>query len=455
MASWPGVSLSLYCWALAAVMVNSGFSFLKGSPRKPLASTGAAPGLRPPSHAGMLLSALPSFCAPSGVNEVPSCAASCSLTAAMTPLASRESARPAQVMILLAFMDVPSVCCGSEVDAEAERDEVPVCGGVELAAEEVRVAQACGVGGEVVGIHADADGLRAFLEVPAPAVHVMGPGQVRREVDAGDDVGVVQLRSRSITPGIGGVEAVAVALLLRVGRGGADAGILGTGEFTGAKHRATAKTDSGAIRRAKAIDAVVADFADQGQAPGTQDLIEELRGRHLRLHHRHPFVARQVTAQRLRGFAGGKDRRGLGSEIGIGGLDRCQVQVGGVDLQRHVRAVAQLATDGGFAQGGLETQPIKADVFRIIDEVARGTYPVELVLRHAQCPCSGWQGAHLGSRDRRNGGLLEAKVRVAAVVVHGIEAELGVVQVRGEPAQGDAVLATVPRIVVLDAGHVD
>ncbi|MNF84338.1 hypothetical protein D3C84_666930 [compost metagenome] len=136
----------------------------------------------------------------------------------------------------------------------------------------------------------------------------MGPGQVRREVDAGDDVRVIQLGSHPITPGVGGVETVTVALLLRVGRGGADGRILGTGEFTGAKHRATAETHIGAISRAQAIDAVVSDFTYQGQAAGSQDLIEELRGCHLCLHHWHPLIARKVTAQCLRGFAGSEDR---------------------------------------------------------------------------------------------------------------------------------------------------
>ncbi|MNE86667.1 hypothetical protein D3C80_1837900 [compost metagenome] len=62
----------MYWSTLAAVMTNSGVSLANGLPRKPLASTGAALGFRPPVQAGMLPSALPSFCAPSGVRVVPS-----------------------------------------------------------------------------------------------------------------------------------------------------------------------------------------------------------------------------------------------------------------------------------------------------------------------------------------------------------------------------------------------
>ncbi|MCY1559301.1 hypothetical protein D9M68_963250 [compost metagenome] len=92
MASWPSVSLSLYCSALSLVMTNSGFSASNGLPRK-LFTTGAAPFFRPPVQAGMLPSALPAFSAPSGVRLVPSLAASSGETAAITLLASRVSAR--------------------------------------------------------------------------------------------------------------------------------------------------------------------------------------------------------------------------------------------------------------------------------------------------------------------------------------------------------------------------
>ncbi|MNH22493.1 hypothetical protein D3C79_823530 [compost metagenome] len=134
----------------------------------------------------------------------------------------------------------------------------------------------------------------------------MGPGKVRRQVDAGNDVGVVQLGAHPVTPRIGGVEAVAVALLLRVGGGRANGGVLVAGEGTRAKHRAAAEADIGAIGIAQAVDAVVADLADQGQAAGPPDLVDEVGGGDLRLHHRHAFVAGQVAAQCLGGFTAGE-----------------------------------------------------------------------------------------------------------------------------------------------------
>ncbi|MOA04260.1 hypothetical protein D3C78_1238040 [compost metagenome] len=75
MANWPALSLSAYCAAFAAVMVNKGFSPSNGLPTNKLV-TGAAPGFRPPVQAGILPSALPCFSAPSGVRLVPSFAAS-------------------------------------------------------------------------------------------------------------------------------------------------------------------------------------------------------------------------------------------------------------------------------------------------------------------------------------------------------------------------------------------
>src|SRR5690606_9600857 len=108
--------------------------------------------------------------APSGVRVVPSCAASCGETAAMTPVASRDSARALDFNTEMDFM-LGFLCQGgSEVHAEAERDEIAIAVGVEMAAKEVGVTEAGGVGVQVVGIHADADCLEAFLEVGAIAL---------------------------------------------------------------------------------------------------------------------------------------------------------------------------------------------------------------------------------------------------------------------------------------------
>ncbi|MDT4875984.1 hypothetical protein FQZ97_1113950 [compost metagenome] len=108
-AIWPAESLSLYCSALAAVMVNSGCSSAKGSARKPLASMAPALLGRPPVQAGMLPSALPAFSAPMGVRLEPSCAASSGETLAITLVASRLRAsalvvRRVRVAVIGAFL---------------------------------------------------------------------------------------------------------------------------------------------------------------------------------------------------------------------------------------------------------------------------------------------------------------------------------------------------------------
>ncbi|MNZ87856.1 hypothetical protein D3C78_1067310 [compost metagenome] len=91
-----------------------------------------------------------------------------------------------------------------EVHAEAERDEITVIHGGVLAVEEVGVVEACGVGVLVFGIEPQADRFTTLLEVAARAwrvtLHVMGPGHVRLEVDAGDGIVVIPDGTTTVAP---------------------------------------------------------------------------------------------------------------------------------------------------------------------------------------------------------------------------------------------------------------
>ncbi|MCY1401937.1 hypothetical protein D9M71_170640 [compost metagenome] len=182
----------------------------------------------------------------------------------------------------------------------------------------------------------------------------MGPGHVRRQVHAGDHVRVIQLAAQAVAPGVGGVEAVAVAFLLRVARAGHAsrcawhlAGSAGTGLGAGgagtcagfqracAEYRAAAEAQVAAIGIAQAIDAVVTHLTHQGQAAGAHDLVEETGGGQLGLQHRHALVALQLRTGGIVRVAGDEQRRVLVTNRG-------QVEVGTVELQRHVRPVADL-----------------------------------------------------------------------------------------------------------------
>ncbi|MNN34881.1 hypothetical protein D3C81_1487100 [compost metagenome] len=191
----------------------------------------------------------------------------------------------------------------------------------------------------------------------------MRPGNARRQVDTGDHVAVVQAGAGAIAPGVGGVEAVVAALAL--------SGVSGerTGRprnRSGAIYRAATKAQLRAGGIGQAIDAVVADLADQGQAAGAPDLVDELCRGDLCLEHRHALVAIDVGSGHCgrsgRDEAGGDQRRG-------GAVQGAVQQVRGIELQRHVRPVTDFAPQRGAADVGLEAQAVEADVFREIDEV--------------------------------------------------------------------------------------
>ena len=116
--------------------------------------------------------------------------------------------------------------------------------------------------------------------------------------------------------------------------------------------------------------------------------------------------------------------------------ERREQQFDVVDLQRHVRAMADLALPGHAArERRVPAHAEHLDVFRIFDEVAgrqsgRRTLATE---RHRQ----GIPGYGHARQQRQ-----------AAVVVQEVEAEIGIAPVLGEIAQGHAVLAVVAGILV-------
>ncbi|MNE29968.1 hypothetical protein D3C76_1368810 [compost metagenome] len=118
---------------------------------------------------------------------------------------------------------------------------------------------------------------------------------------------------------------------LRAGGAGTRAGF----QLACAEDRAAAETQVGAIGIAQAIDAVVTHLTHQGQAAGAHDLVEETGGGQLGLQHRHALVALQLRTGGIVRVAGDEQRRVLVTNRG-------QVEVGTVELQRHVRPVADL-----------------------------------------------------------------------------------------------------------------
>ncbi|MCY1433813.1 hypothetical protein D9M71_498520 [compost metagenome] len=132
------------------------------------------------------------------------------------------------------------------------------------------------------------------------------------------------------------MEAVTVALLLRIAGRIEARGVRRAGQYSGTEGRAAPEAQVGAVGRTQAIDAVVTHLADQGQAIRAPHLVEELGGGHLRLQHRHAFVGGHGRTQHIAGEAGGVQRRCRVAERGVDEVRRRQ-------LQRHVRPVADFA----------------------------------------------------------------------------------------------------------------
>src|SRR5690606_29793978 len=87
---------------------------------------------------------------------------------------------------------------------------------VVLAIKEVGVTDSGVVLVGVVRVQADTDRLGVFHEVGAVAFDVMGPGDVRAQVDTGDHVAVIQCRAHTIAPGKVGEETIVLAPAIAV-----------------------------------------------------------------------------------------------------------------------------------------------------------------------------------------------------------------------------------------------
>src|SRR5690554_1746176 len=323
-----------------------------------------------------------------------------------------------------------------EAYADADCGKVAVNQSVVLAIKEVGVTDAGVVLVGVIGVQADADRLGVFHEVGAVTLNVMGPGDVRAQVDTGNHVAVIQCRAQTVTPGEVGEVAIVLTPAVRFG----SSALRGTGAISkGALTEQGVTTELGlAVTGTDTTDVVETYPTDQGQTAGTQDMLDEVHGTDRAL----PELLALVTLDVVTGrnLTGPKT-------VGVVRLSRRQQQrgtahVAGVDLQRHVRTVAQLTGNRGTTDVGTEADTVQTDVFRMFEEVT-GTTEGHAIVAGSQRTAHSTQTCFVGI------------VGVAAVVVHGVEAELGVVQRRHEPAEGHTELTAVTGILVLvDPGDI-
>src|SRR5690554_7539135 len=385
----------------------------------------------------MVPAALPAFSAPIGVRVVPSWLISdWDRLCAATALATRLRARPQAPMNVFCICILFSPKTGLEAYAEADSGEVAINQSVVLAIKEVGVTDAGVVLVGVIGVQADADRLGIFHKVGAVTLNVMGPGDVRAQVDTGNHVAVIQCRAQTVTPGEVGEVAIVLTPAVRFG----SSALRGTGAISkGALTEQGVTTELGlAVTGTDTTDVVETYLADQRQTAGTQDTVDEVHGTDRALPELLALVTRDVfTGRNLTGP----------KTVGVVRLSRRQQQrgtahVAGVDLQRHVRTVAQLARHRGTPDVGTEADAVQTDVLRMLEEVT-GTTSSNAIVAGGQRTAHSTQTCFVGI------------VGVAAVVVHGVEAELGVVQRRHEPAEGYTELTAVTGILVLvDPGDI-
>src|SRR5690606_13015044 len=193
-----------------------------------------------------------------------------------------------------------------------------------------------------------------------------------------------------------------------------------------------------AIAGAQTTDVVEAHLTDQRQTAGAQDAVDEVHGADRALPELLALVTLDVvTSLDLARPIAVSVIRNAGSH-----QQRRTTHVAGVDLQRHVRTVAQLARHRGTTDVGTEADAVQTDVLRMLEEVA-GTTESHAIVARGQRTAQSTQTRLVGV------------VGVAAVVVHREEAELGVVQRRHEPAEGYTELTAVTGILVLvDPGDI-
>src|SRR5690348_13980653 len=385
----------------------------------------------PPVHSGMTPSLLPARSAPTGVSGVPvrpSLATSSGGALACTPTANTAQAtRTASLLCWNRNMsslpvDASERIFGRELDEIAVADQIEVAG-----AEIIRVGEIEHPTVDVGGFGANGDGFAAANEVSArprrDAAHVVAEGNARREVERrAEHVVVIPARGDAVTPRELGRETVGLRDRVAQVAGGDICATTGIGAVA---------IETQSARQVP--DLVESDFADQGDLARAEQVVrpEDLRSGQLPLPPPVPLPALD--------FLPGSELSELADET-PGGLRNHPVewreageqQLDAMQLQRHVRPVAQLALQGdaaGFEQG-IEAHRKQADILRIFDEIAAGDR----------------QHARRRRRDRDT-----AHQRQLAVVVDRVEAELGVVQPVGHVAQRTAKLTVLARIPVAAA----
>ena len=141
----------------------------------------------------------------------------------------------------------------------------------------------------------------------------------------------------------------------------------------------------------------------------------------------HRGAARQQLAAEISGL-----RRAAGGQRLVDWAQTGKQHFHVVQLQRHVGTVADFTLPSHTArQGGIEADAEQVDVFRIFND----------------------QRSRVGGRRRQDhvGGTARQQ-RQAAVVVHGVETEFGLVQVFGVPAQRQTELTRITGFIVFQAG---
>ncbi|MCY1300472.1 hypothetical protein D9M70_500380 [compost metagenome] len=285
----------------------------------------------------------------------------------------------------------------------------------------------------------------------------MGPSQAGFELDTLNQVAVFPHGPDAIPPGGAGGETIIGAVLrgLGVEQAGADAVVC---------QLPHAESGTAAVAQAVATHAAHmghAYFSDNSDPVRPHDLIEEVGGRNLCLGQLLALIALERGTVGNRDVAGGQYRR-------CARIPECRGdKIDRVDLDRHVRAIADFACQcGAGGQARAEAQAVELDVFRVVCEILRGAQPVGLgqglAVRaahngitdcrivdaqvRAELPCE-CQVRHVGTADA-------ADVRHAAVVVHEVSRELAV-QRRSEPTQRGAPLAAVAGVIVASTWNAD
>src|SRR5690554_560777 len=377
----------------------------------------------------MVPAALPAFSAPIGVRVVPSWLISdWDRLCAATALATRLRARPQAPMNVFCICILFSPKTGLEAYAEADSGEVAVNQGVVLAIKEVGVTDAGVVLVGVIGVQTDADRLGIFVEVGAVTLNVMGPGDVRAQVDTGDHVAVIQGRTQAVAPGEVGEEPVvltpggAVGVIRCVRRAGT------IGCATLAKQGIAAKLGL-AIAAADAADIVSTHLAYQCETACAEYAVNEVHRTHGGLPELLALITLDIIAW--------SPRIALVSRVtqSQSTRERRATQVTGIDLDWHIWTVTELAGHGHAADIGTEADAVKTNIFRMLKEVATQTFSAinpyrDRLLQHT------------------NPTFDIGIYRVAAMVVHSIEAELSVVQCGCKPTQSDTKLTTVTSLLI-------